>query len=182
MIRRRIWNGYEGYGRDDRAIAETPKRRPFSSTFLTPWSPLAITPSCPQLETPPNGTRPEFIDCVRKLRAHSGVHESKELWFRGESRNHETCLRPQMYRPRKDGSMKPVREVLEIENQLYEEFRRCGVQLCGHSMNEDDPEWDWYFLMQRHGAPTRLLDWSDGALMALHFALQGRCLHQGNHD
>ena len=124
----------------------------------------------------------EFIDCVRKLRAHSGVHESKELWFRGESRNHETCLRPQIYRPRKDGSMKPVREVLEIENQLYEEFRRCGVQLCGHSMNEDDPEWDWYFLMQRHGAPTRLLDWSDGALMALHFALQGRCLHQGNHD
>jgi hypothetical protein len=68
--------------------------------------------------------------------------------------------------------MKPTSELLKIENELYEEFQRCGVQLCDPRVEEED--WDWYFLMQHHGAPTRLLDWTDGALIALHFALRDK--------
>lgn len=33
-------------------------------------------------------------------------------------------------------------------------------------------EWEWYFLMQHYGGPTRLLDFSEGSLLALHFAVR----------
>jgi hypothetical protein len=116
----------------------------------------------------------QFIEDVRKIRQFWNVPAHKELWFRGEGKKHETILRPKLYRPPKDRGMKPVPELLEIENRLYDDFQRCGVQLCEEKIEEEDREWNWYFLMQHHGGPTRLLDWSDGALMALHFALRAR--------
>jgi hypothetical protein len=70
--------------------------------------------------------------------------------------------------------MRPVSELLDIENELYENFQRCAIQLREMTISDDDWDWDSYFLMQHHNAPTRLLDWSDGALMALHFAVRDK--------
>jgi hypothetical protein len=118
----------------------------------------------------------EFVDRVRKIRQeHWRVLDHKELWFRGEGEKHEKSpLCPKLYRPPKVTAMKPIRELLKIENELYEDFQRCGVQLCNERIEEAYRDWDWYYLMQHHNAPTRLLDWSDGALIALHFALRDK--------
>lgn len=115
-----------------------------------------------------------FIDRVQTIRQKWDVPAHKEIWFRGEAEEFGSRLRPKLYRTLKGGSLKPAPELLEIENQLYEYFQHCGNSLCDTPLEETYLDWDWYFLMQHHGGLTRLLDWSDGALVALHFALRDK--------
>jgi len=114
----------------------------------------------------------KFIDAVSELRGFWGLPKHKELWFRGEAQDYgDTILRPELYRPVKGKPLKPISKLLSIENHLSDEFRRNAVEYVPTS---DDWDWDSYFLMQHHECPTRLLDWSDGALMAMHFALRDK--------
>lgn len=117
----------------------------------------------------------KFVNQVSEYRKLWGVVSRKELWFRGESKDYgETILRPELYRPKAGLALKPVNQLLKIERNLYEEFQRNAVERWNEKTSDEDWEWDSYFLMQHHEGPTRLLDWSDGALMALHFALRNR--------
>ncbi|MGO4882339.1 MAG: FRG domain-containing protein [Bryobacteraceae bacterium] len=116
----------------------------------------------------------EYLAVVKTFRQQWRVPRHDELWFRAEdSRHQKTHLQPGIYRPREGGKRRAIKFLLEVENDLYEEFERCATQLSDVTPGEDW-EWEWYFLMQHHGVPTRLLDWSDGALIALHFAVRDK--------
>jgi hypothetical protein len=71
-----------------------------------------------------------------------------------------SALQPKLYRNDFD-----TKKILEHEQDIRVEFRRRGAQLITERQPID--KWEWYFLMQHHRASTRLLDWSDAALVAL---------------
>ncbi len=119
----------------------------------------------------------EFVNRVGDLRNEWMRENHQELWYRGEARKYGSFLSPELYRARPEcppRSMKKIQELLTIEYELYQAFRRGAVQLSSERHEDDNWDWDSYFLMQHHNAPTRLLDWSDGALVALHFAVRDR--------
>ncbi len=85
-------------------------------------------------------------------------------WFRGHGST-DWPLVPGIYR---------TEEIAEEEDNYREDFKLRALPYLIGSAREPSSEWEWYFLMQHWGLPTRLLDWTRSALVALYFAVRDK--------
>jgi hypothetical protein len=68
---------------------------------------------------------------------------------------------------------------MEKELPLIRRFKQNALPLV---MARPGDEWEWLFLMQHHGLPTRLLDWTESVLVSLYFAINGSGNDHDNKD
>jgi hypothetical protein len=86
------------------------------------------------------------------------------LWFRGcGDTRHD--LKPTLYR---HPTFTEDIEMQTLERQLMARYRQRSIPYRSRDLADD---WEVLFFMQHYGVPTRMLDWTENPLIALHFAL-----------
>ena len=88
------------------------------------------------------------------------------IWYRGHG-NESWPLRPAFYR-----YDPPKRS----EHALLTKFRQSATMLVQRPASDS---FEWMFLMQHYGVPTRLLDWSESPLVALYFSVSSSDAEDG---
>lgn len=128
----------------------------------------------------------EFVEIIDGLKAD----EPNSLWFRGQS-NASHQLVP--------GALRNIHQshdhlgeeiddsVVRISSggifsgpdseRMLQEFKQLARPFLEQQPSND---FEWMFIAQHHGLPTRLLDWSTNALVALYFAAQGAPTRKGD--
>ena len=104
-----------------------------------------------------SGEISSLSDFVEKLEAGAIANGEPPIWFRGCSKSTYELV-PSIFRPPLEGA----NETLMLRRFMQDAYALLSVP--------PRDRWEWLFLAQHHGVPTRLLDWTENPLVGLYFA------------
>lgn len=117
----------------------------------------------------PNKKVKSVADLLKHLKTDID-NEAGPVWYRGHSDQTWKLL------PAYDRLAAPPPEYV-----LLNRFRQ-NANLLLSSRQVPKTDFDWMFIMQHYGVPTRLLDWTESPLIGLYFALELGNPETLNHD